>query len=178
MAKSIGYRCVICRRWRGKPLTKIMADLPAFRIEPNSPPFKNTSIDYFGPILIKYGRRQRTKGYGVIFTCLVTRGIYLDITSNLTTENFLMTFRRFIALYGQPQFIRSDNGKNFRGAAVEIKNMLRKWMSDSKDRTELEQFASKYSLKWTFSTPLASQHNGAELVVIPLRNIEISYKCT
>ena len=125
IAKSIGHKCVICRRWRGKPLTQIMADLPAFRIESNSPPFKNTSIDYFGPILIKHGHRQRTKGYGVIFTCLVTRGIHLDVTSNLTTENFLMTFRRFIALYGQPQFIRSDNGKNFRGAAVEIKNMLR-----------------------------------------------------
>ena len=64
-------------------------------------------------------------------------------------------------MYGQPRFIRSDNGKNFRGAAVEIKHMLNKWISNTEDRKELERMASKYKLKWTFSTPLASHHNGS-----------------
>ena len=39
--------------------------------------------------------------------------------------------------------------------------MLLKWQLDTKERKMLENIVSKNILKWTFSTPLASHHNGA-----------------
>ena len=81
LAKAIGFKCTICRRWRGEHLTQIMADLPWFRIVPGGPPFENISVDYFGPFLIKFGRKQRTKAYGIIFACLTTRAVQLDMAS-------------------------------------------------------------------------------------------------
>ena len=149
-----------------------MSDLPHFRIKPGGPPFENSSVDYFGPFLIKYGKRQRIKAYGVIFTCLVTRSIHLDVALNLTTESFLMSFRRFIALYGQPKFIRSDNGKNFHGAASEIREMLKAWQSNPDDKRKLMEFTGSYGLRWTFSTPLGSHHNGA--VESLIRSVKLS----
>ena len=46
LAKSIGFKCVICRRWRSKHLTQIMAGLPKFRIKPMGAPFESSSVDY------------------------------------------------------------------------------------------------------------------------------------
>ena len=72
-----------------------------------------------------------------------------------------MAFRRFISIYGQPRYVRSDNGKNFIGAARELKLMLNRWQNDVKENMHLHEFCSKYTIKWTFSTPGASHHNGA-----------------
>ena len=75
-----------------------MSNLPNFRLQPGYP-FENCAIDYFGPFQMKFGRRQRIKVYGAIFTCLVTRAIHVELVSDLTTDKFFMAFRRFISLY-------------------------------------------------------------------------------
>ena len=61
LAKSIAYDCVTCRRWRRQGLIQLMADLPEDRINKGCSPFENVSIDYFGPFLLKFGRKQRIK---------------------------------------------------------------------------------------------------------------------
>ena len=109
LAKAVGKICVSCRKWRGKSLDQKMADLPSFRLKPGYP-FENTAIDYFGPICVKYGYRGRKKAYGAVFTCLTTRAIHLELVTDLSTDAFLLSFRRFISLYGTPKKIRSDNG--------------------------------------------------------------------
>ena len=96
---------------------------------------------------MKFGRRQRIKGYGAIFTCLVTRAIHLELVSDMTTDRFFMAFRRFISIYGQPRYVRSDNGKNFIGAARELKLMLNRWQNDVKENMRLNEFCSKYTIK-------------------------------
>ena len=153
IAKSIGYKCVTCRRWRIASMDQFIADLPDFRITPGAP-FENCSVDYFGPVTLRFGRRQRTKGYGALFTCLTTRAIHIELVTDLTIDRFLMGLRRFISLYGQPKFIRSDNGSNFRGAASELRRMFLRWKGDTK-------FKESNTIKWTFSTPTASHHNGS-----------------
>ena len=170
LAKRIASQCVICRWWRGKTLEQKMSDLPEFRITPGSP-FENCSVDYFGHFLIRYGRRQRVKAYGAIFTCLVTRAVHVELVSDMTTDRFLMALRRLMSLYGKPKFIRSDNGKNFVGAARELKLMLNRWRNDVCENNRINEFISKYTIKWTFSIPLASHHNGAvEAMVKTVKN--------
>ena len=58
-----------------------MADLPADRLTP-TPPFTYCGVDYLGPWYVKEGRKELKK-YGVQFTCLVTRAIYLDVANSL-----------------------------------------------------------------------------------------------
>ena len=94
LAKSIGHRGIICKRWRGKRLSQIMSDLPPSRIMQGCAPFENLSVDYFGPILLKFGRRQRIKAYGIVFVCLTTIPVHLDLSTILSTYEFSLAFRR------------------------------------------------------------------------------------
>ena len=142
------------------PIKQRMSNLPAFRITPGYPS-ENTSVDYVGPFYVKYGRRQRRKAYRAIFTCLTTRAIHLELVTALTADRFLQALRRFMSLYGQLRFIRSDNGRNFIGAAKELRIMFKSWKENKKERSTLLEFCAKNVIQWTFSTPLASHHNGA-----------------
>ena len=160
IAKSIGMKCTICRRWRGSALEQRMANLPSFRLNASCP-FENTAIDYFGPFSMRYGYRSRTKAYGVVFTCLTTRSVQVELATDMSTDTFLLALRRFISLYGSPKFVRSDNGSNFVGAANELREMIKSWKSDTNERKKLVNICNSHGIKWTFSTPLASHHNGA-----------------
>ena len=160
MAKKIGFDCVTCRKWRGKACEQFMADLPNSRLAVNSDPFTNCSVDYLGPVIVKYSRKARTKGYGVVFTCMTTRCIHLEFATDISTDVFLLAFDRFISTYGQPHEMVSDNGKNFKGASRIIKKLLKSWNTKSEDSKKLSDFCAQYNIKWRFVTPKAPHHNG------------------
>ena len=72
------YKCVVCRRIRGKFGEQRMADLPSERCS-EAAPFTYAGVDMFGPFLIKEGRKE-LKRYGVLFTCFANRAIHLEST--------------------------------------------------------------------------------------------------
>ena len=160
VAKKIGFECVTCRRWRGQALDQMMANLPVLRLAIECAPFHNTAVDYFGPITMKFGRRARTKGYGAVFSCMTTRCMHVELATDLSTDVFLLAFRRFISLYGQPHKMVSDNGTDFVGAAEELKDFLRRWKGNNEDSRKLGEFCAQYSIEWEFVTPRAPHHNG------------------
>lgn len=84
--------CQECRRWRAMPIVPKMADLPASRLRLFKPPFWSTGVDCFGPLQIKLGRRVE-KRWGIIFKCLTTRCLHLDLLESMDTEAFLMALR-------------------------------------------------------------------------------------
>ncbi|KAI2642395.1 Ribosomal RNA large subunit methyltransferase M [Labeo rohita] len=106
--------CLGCKQWRGQPSIPRMADLPPSRLRLLQPAFYSTGVDCFGPYLIKIGRRHE-KRWGIIFKCLTTRAVYLDLLHQMDTDSFLMALRRFISRRGKPFEIISDQGTNFRG---------------------------------------------------------------
>ncbi|XP_070410955.1 uncharacterized protein [Nothobranchius furzeri] len=113
------YSCVECQKWRASPVVPQMADLPPARLRLYKPPFWSTGVDCFGPYNIKVGRRTE-KRWGIIFKCMTTSCVHIDLLESIDTDAFLMGLRRFIARRGKPFEILADRGTNFRGGAAEL----------------------------------------------------------
>jgi hypothetical protein len=161
LAKTIKSNCVTCRAANPKTETQIMANLPQQRLQPHSPPFHYTSCDYFGPLTVKVGRNKTTKHYGVIFTCLNTRAVHLEIATDCSAMEFIQTLRRFFSIRGYPSEILSDNGTQFVGALTELRQMIQ-----GVDKKTLKDYCAERGIQWKFITPAAPHQNGcAEALV-------------
>ena len=106
-------KCVICRTLRSTLQVQKMADLPQDKLEP-APNFTYCGVDYFGPWLIKEGRKE-LKRYGVLFTCMSSRAIHPETANSLETDSFINALRRFLSRRGLVRQIRCDRGTNFIG---------------------------------------------------------------
>ena len=124
LAKRIVRDCLKCRRFNSKTITQVMAPLPEVRLESFNPSFTTAGVDFFGPILIKQGRKN-LKRWGCIFTCLTTRAVYLDIAPSLQMDDFILLLRQFICRRGAPKETRSDQATNFVGADRELREALK-----------------------------------------------------
>ncbi|KAL4009499.1 hypothetical protein ACER0C_003351 [Sarotherodon galilaeus] len=152
--RKILARCIACRREHGVAGQQQMADLPRDRVLPDDPPFTNCGVDYFGPYEIKRGR-STVKRYGVIFTCLTTRAIHLEMAASLDTDSFIHALRRFIARRGQIKILRSDNRTNFIGAERELKRAIAEW-----NVSKIEDHLKQQGIQWTFNPPSGPHHGG------------------
>lgn len=66
-----------------------MADLPKTRPDLYMPPFYYTACDYFDPYKAKLSRNKTANNYGVIFTCLNTRVVHLELAVDHSTMEFM-----------------------------------------------------------------------------------------
>ena len=87
VVRSFIARCVRCRYLRGKVGEQKMADLPADRVS-TEPPFMYVGLDMFGPLMVKNYRKEM-KRYGIIFTCLSSRAVHLEVVQNMETDSFI-----------------------------------------------------------------------------------------
>ena len=108
--------CVVCRRHEGGPYKMpVMSPIPTKRVSASAP-FTYVGVDYFGPLFMKVNR-QTQKVWVCLYTCLATRAIHLELMNDMTTQQFLLGFRRFIAGHGKPNKIISDNAAQFKLAS-------------------------------------------------------------
>ena len=114
VAKTL-KECVACKFRSANSGYQWMADLPSDRVSAGNRPFHATFVDYFRPIKIKIGRSEY-KRYGVLFCCMATRAVHLEVAGSLETSAFLDTFFRFVSRRSKPAIVYSDNGTNFVGA--------------------------------------------------------------
>ena len=149
-------KCVICRKLRAAPQQQKMADLPSDRLEQVAP-FTFSAVDYFGPFYIKEERTE-LKRYGVLFTCMASRAIYLESASSLTTDSVLNAYGRFVCRRGPVQQLRSDQGTNFVGAKNELDAALREMNQDKIHRELLKSGCDWFS--WKMNTPHSSHTGG------------------
>ena len=147
MIKSIKQQCIVCRRLFDKPSPQVMGPVNPDRLKP-SPAFHHTALDMFGPFLIKdtVKRRTTTKTYGVLFTCLSSRASYIDLVEGYSTQDFLLTLRRFATIRGYPATIYSDAGSQLTAASREIQDMTKQW-----NVHELVNAGVNHGLTWKFT---------------------------
>jgi len=131
-----------------------MADLPADRLSGDHAPFSNVGVDFFGPFHVVRGRATE-KRYGVVFTCVESRAIHLEVANSLDTSSFINVLRRFIARRGRPHLIRSDNGTNLVGGNTELKRSIREW-----NQSQISQTMQQHDIEWIFHPPSASHFGG------------------
>jgi hypothetical protein len=155
LIRKIVRQCMACRKRLGTVSEQLMASLPKDRIQGDEPPFTNTGIDFFGPFHVVYGRKT-VKRYGVIFTCLASRAMHLEVAHSLDTDSFLNCFRRFLARRGNVRRVRSDNGTNLTSGYKEMKNEIAKWNS-----LHIENWMRQKAIDWRFQPPSASHFGGA-----------------
>ena len=133
-----------------------MADLPEDRLEP-APPFTYCAVDYFGPFFVKEARKSH-KRYGVLFTCMASRAIHIEVANTLTTDSFINALRRFLAIRGPIRQLRSDQGTNFVGARNELRNAL-----SELDKDHIKQFLLRQNcdfIEFKMNVPSASHMGG------------------
>ena len=153
-AKAMVHKCLRCRYRAARPAEQQMADLPRERVTPGGPPFTHVGVDYFGPLLVKVGRRNE-KRYGCLFTCLKTRAVHVEVAHSLDTASFLMSLDRFISRRGVPELIRSDNGTNFVAGERELKATLASW-----NHERIAAALTPRHITWIFNVPQACHAGG------------------
>ncbi len=152
--RKIVAECCFCNKYNGRMMGQKMADLPKERILPDHPPFTNTGVDYFGPIEVKKGRGI-VKRYDVIFTCLASRAVHLELANSLDTDACINALRRFISRRGQVEHLLSDNGTNFIGAERELREAL-----SSLNQARIQRVLCQKGIKWSFNPPAGSHYGG------------------
>ncbi|XP_044753725.1 uncharacterized protein LOC123313086 [Coccinella septempunctata] len=100
--KSVLKMCNKCKRERSKPAPPLMGQIPDVRLKKGNRAFVNTGMDYFGPIMVKIGRRTE-KRWGVLFTCLAVRAIHLELAHTMTSSSTIQPIMRFTARRGTPE---------------------------------------------------------------------------
>ncbi|XP_061179398.1 uncharacterized protein LOC133188024 [Saccostrea echinata] len=150
--------CITCRRLRGSFCNQKMANLPVDRLTPG-PPFTFVGVDTFGP-WDDTARRTRggvatSKRLAVLFTCLVSRGIHIELVEELSTSSFINALRRFLSVRGPVRQFRSDRGTNFVGAVNELQ-MVHKFV----EKPTVQKFLQDKDCSWLFNPPHASHFGG------------------
>ncbi|XP_033999688.1 uncharacterized protein LOC117493300 [Trematomus bernacchii] len=133
-----------------------MSDLPADRLSMD-PPFTHVGLDVFGPWSV-ITRRTRgdaalSKRWEVIFTCLSTRAVHLEVIETMSTSSFINALRRFLSIRGPVKHLRSDRGTNFIGACGELQI--------NTDDPEIKDYLQDHGCTWIFNAPHSSLMGGA-----------------
>ena len=154
LVRKIVKGCLQCRKYHGKPLSQVMGELTLERVTGDKPASNCTGLDCFEPFDVVRGRKHE-KQYGLIFICLASKAIHLEVLHSLSTDSFINGLRRFICRRGTVSSLLSDNGTNFRGAQRELKSALQEW-----NCIETKNWLKQRSIEWNFNPPRASHFGG------------------
>ena len=162
MVKSIKFQCIICKKLDKTLSQQVMGKLPEERLKP-APPRYTTAIDLFDPYTIKdeVKKRTRSKVYGVLFNCLTTRAVRVDLAPDYSADKFLMVFGRFVSIRGYPSKMYSNNGPQLVASSKELSNMTKEW-----DWDKLKAFGTIEGFEWNFTPADAPWQNGVSEALI------------
>jgi len=97
-------------------------------------PFNVIGVDFTGPVKYRYKRKEEKKAYVVLYSCSLTRGVFLELLPSLEATEFM---KRSIARRGRPSKVYLANGQ----MSVAAAKWLRKVQKD-------ERFHSFLSDQW------------------------------
>ena len=135
-------------------MSQKMESLPPFRVTVTAP-FFHTGVDAFGHYWMKeeFGRREK-KIWIILFTCMQTRAVHLELVTSMDAPAFFVALSAFIARRPLCRFLYSDNGTNFSAVDKVLKDNVRKWSEADPDHY------AQLNLTWKFNPPHAPHRGG------------------
>ena len=157
LAKLVIKQCAWCQSRQARQIARQTAPLHFTRENaPRGRVFFSIGIDMFGPMEVTQGRgKRRGKRYGLIFTCGFSRAINVEVMRDATAESCLLAFKRHTAMYGQPEYINSDQGTNL----TYVRKVLDEIQTVWEDAQPLlrNHFPR---IKWTLNPPYTPSYGG------------------
>lgn len=156
--RSLLFKCVICRKLRGKTEYQQMSDLTAERLTV-APPFTYVGVDVFGPWEVTArktrGGQANSKWWAVMFSCMCRRAVHIEVIEAMSSSSFINALRRFFAIRGPAKQLHSDRGTNFVGAFRELK-----MDASSVSSEDVQKYLKEQHCTWKFNPPHASHMAG------------------
>jgi len=95
------------------------------------------------------------QGYIALFTHATTRAVHLELSTDMTTDKFLLAFQRFVGRRGLPHTVYTDNARTFH---TTNKHLAVLWTCLSAAKTH--QFLAQNNVTWKFIVPRAAWWEG------------------
>uniref|UniRef100_A0A914Y5B7 Integrase catalytic domain-containing protein n=1 Tax=Panagrolaimus superbus TaxID=310955 RepID=A0A914Y5B7_9BILA len=165
----IRKRCMRCRRLKALPFAlPLMKDLPNVRT--HGKPFESIGVDLCGPFKVKL-HQEVLSAWIVVYTCLVSRAVHLELVTSLSGEAFIDSLTRFASRRGMPSFIYSDNGTNLKVASLTV---IPQWITQ--DDPNVMNFCTSKKIRWKFVTEKTPWAGGVYEAMVKLvkRNLKIA----
>ncbi|XP_045206117.2 uncharacterized protein LOC123558303 [Mercenaria mercenaria] len=141
--------CTVCLKVECGPYRMPpMPPLPEMRVN-KAKPFSKIGLDYTGPLQIK-------KVWVCLFTCMVTRAVHLEMVQDMSTEEFLLCFRRFVTQRGSPSEIFSDNAAQFKLASDTIDKVWKRIVHSE----DVQNYITNEKIVWKFNVEMAPWMGG------------------
>ena len=124
-------------------------------------------MDPQGPEDLKDSKnpKDRRKVWIVMFSCLVSRAVYLVLVPNRSTETFLRALRELSARHCEPRMFISDNE-----GAFEAANRVLQRISE---KSEVNNYFGKRNIVWKFLPSRASWMGGVYERLVQIVKIEL-----
>ena len=152
LMKRVRSNCWGCKRSQARPWSQpALGPLPSSRTT-GSTPYSVIGVDFVGPIHYRVNKRVERKAYLVIFACSLAQGVHLELLRSLETEEFIQSFKCFIARQGRPSLVYSDNGATFKAAATWLRKV---WKED-----KFHEALCKLEIVWRFNLAKAPWWGG------------------
>ena len=122
LAKRVVKDCYHCKLMKKKACEQKMGFLPEERLSFGTPPFTYISLDLAAPILVldMVKKRVTMKCWPVIFCCLNTGAVHIELLHSYGADAFLSRWNVFVSLRGNPKLVVSDKGSQLVAAANTI----------------------------------------------------------
>ena len=106
--------CITCKKYNALAFKyPKFTDMPKHHMNLVKP-FLHVGVDYTGHFWVKDDLTgNSTKMFILVFTCLNIRAVHFELLPDMSSKNFLLAFQRFCNIYTIPQYIYSDNAKQF-----------------------------------------------------------------
>jgi hypothetical protein len=101
------------------------------------------------------GGAAQSKRWAIIFTCLTTRAVHIELVEEMSSSSFINALRRSTAIRGPIKIFRSDRGTNVIGATDQIGIK-----SINVEDTMVKQHLDNTGSVWKFNPPHSSHMGG------------------
>jgi hypothetical protein len=150
------FRCDSCKKHHPLSLDAPMAALHRSRLQPWTFVFHKTGMDYFGPFLLKGGK----KAWGLLFTCFTTRAVHIEVCPDQSIPTWLNAVERFIARRGKPETISCDRAGTFVGGSKQMAKIVEDQLSEEFQEELAEEVKRRFQVKFFFIPPRTPHYGG------------------